>query len=300
MSPTGITCSQHPDCSECPALPWDPEDCQEPQSCHQSQSHISISPRSQRLAPSLHPWSPQIPPGCQDSGWNFTPFILLPMENREVWGAGGELQPPQTCTDTHSDPAGVGKKGSRLGSFPELLPPQPNPFGHSPNPTGSGPGVSHSGQDTVPTEGLGVPWRGGKGLPSLAPSQSRCRVGTARPKRAGGARRGLGHNVTAAAATEGHSDRDRNSRARPGPGGPLAPHSPGVAAIRKNLEALARPAEARDRSVPPGKPARREGSPRQAGKHAGIFVLSSPGKAVPELRERAEPERRLGRRELPG
>lgn len=190
-----------------------------------------------------------------------------------------DLQPPQTCTDTHSGPARVGKKGSRLGSFPKLLPLQPNPFGHNPNPTGSRPGVSHSRQDTVPTEGLGVPWRGGKGLPTPTPSWSRCQVGTARPEGAGSARQGLGHNVTVA-ATRGHGDRERNSRERPGPapGGAAgtAGHSPGVAAIRKNLEALARPAEGSSASP------RREGSPRQAAKHAGIFVLSSSGKAVPE------------------
>lgn len=190
------------------------------------------------------------------------------MENREVWGAGGGLQPPQTRTDTRSDPAGWAKKAPGWEVFPSCSLRSQIPSATAQIPPAPGLAYPTAGRTRCPRRVWGVPWRGGKGLPSPAPSQSRCRVGTARPKRAGGARRGLGHNVTAAAATEGHSDRDRNSRARPGPGpgGPLAPHSPGVAAIRKNLEALARPAEARDRSVPPGKPARREGSPRQAGK----------------------------------
>lgn len=111
-------------------------------------------------------------------------------------------------------PCWGGQKRLQAGKFSLLLPLQPNPFGHSPNPSSSGPGTPHSGHDTVPTEGLGVPRRGGKGLPSPAPSWSRCQVGRARPKGAGGC---PGHNVTAA-ATQGHSDRDRNSRERPGPG----------------------------------------------------------------------------------
>lgn len=243
VSPTGITCSQHPACSvQCcpgtPRIPGIPSPATSPKATPPSALGASV-------------WLLPCPLGAPKSLQAVrTQVGISPPSSSSPWKTGrfekqaGGLQPPQTHTHR------VGKKGSRLGSFPKLLLPQPNPFGHSPNPTSSGPGISHSGQDTVPTAGLGVSWSGGKGLPTSAPCRSRCRVGTARPKRAGSARRGLGHNVTAAAATEGHSDSERKSRARPGPGpgGPLAPHSPGVAAIRKNLEALARPAEARDRS----------------------------------------------------
>lgn len=137
----------------------------------------------------------------------FHPFLLLPYGKQGgLWGRCGAPAPKNPYG--HRDPAGVGKRGSRLGSFPRTaksLQAEPKSLRPQPKsqrlqawwiPEQAGPGA-HGGS--------------GKGLPSPAPSL---------PSWHSQARRrwwGLGHNVTVA-ATRGHGDRDRNSRQRPGPG----------------------------------------------------------------------------------
>lgn len=191
------------------------------------------------------------------------------MENREVCGAGVGLQPLKTHMDTEIL-LGWAKEAPGWEVFPAQPNPfrqSPNPFGHSPNPSGCRPGGSQSRQDPVPTEGLG----------RVCPHQLHpCQAGTARPEGAGGVWDTMSpwrpHGDTATG-----TETPGKGLAR-GRGGPLAPHSPGGAAIRKKLETLARPAEGS--SAWPGG---REGG--RGAKHAGIFVLSSPGgEAEPEGR----------------
>lgn len=203
--------------------------------------------------------------------------------------ASGGLQPPKTHLDTYSDPARVAKKGFRLGRF--LLPPQPNPFSHSPNPSSSRPGIPTAGTTRCPQRVWESRGEVGRVCPLQLHPGVAANLAQPGPNALAGGRDTMSpwrpHRDTATARET------RGKGLARGRGGRWHRTAPGAAAIRKNLEALARPAEA---PCCLGKAARREGSPRQAGKHAGIFVLSSPGEAVPEPRQRAEPEPRLGRR----
>lgn len=210
---------------------------------HVSQTGIIYShccpetPGTPRIPSCLSPWSspctstPLEPPNpprlsrqrCQDSGWNSNLFFLLPHGKqggvRSRCGA-----PAPTDLPRHTfRPCQGGQKRFQAGKFSRAAPSAakslwPHSKSHQfqawciPQQTAQD-AHRRSGGPMERWEGSALPSSILESLPSWH-SQALTRWQCP------------GHNVTVV-ATQGHSDSERNSRERPGPGpgGPLAPHS---------------------------------------------------------------------------
>lgn len=225
----------------------------------------SISPWSQRLAPSLNPHplgAPQVVV-TKLSGLRLEPhtFLLFPHGKQGgFWGRCGAPAPKNPYGHTLGS-AGVGKKCSRLGSFPSTaksLWPQPK---------------SHRLQARWIPQLAGHGAHGGSGGPvemggRLCPPQLHpgavAKLAQPGPK-ALAVPSGLWDTMS---PRRPHRDTATGTET---PGKGLARGRGGQLQYGKTWKRLPGPRKGSSEKRPAG----REGSPRQAAKHAGIFVLGS-------------------------